>query len=258
MLSRVRRRYLDLVGSIYIYNEHRGYTAIDRVADAVRGRWPDDHALLEAVEKHRFDERKHYMMFQRWFEVRGVMPYAVGRTCGHIDRFIELLFGRRIDDLETQKVVADDELFGRLCRVISLTEKRGHRQLAILLRNRLILSDKVLVKIFTIIEKDEPSHWAPYDKWLAEHGQREARWWERAVDTFIHSELLILKLPVLFLSPRLPRLAAWPDRDEHGSRQVAVPAQRFRSGRLTLAVTQLSHAVGTVVMYVGMAGLLEG
>ena len=31
------RRYLDLLGSIYIYNEHRGYTAIDRVLDAVKG-----------------------------------------------------------------------------------------------------------------------------------------------------------------------------------------------------------------------------
>ena len=41
-----RRRYLDLLGSIYIYNEHRGYTAIDRVLEAVRARWPDDHALI--------------------------------------------------------------------------------------------------------------------------------------------------------------------------------------------------------------------
>ena len=32
----LRRRYLDLLGSIYIYNEHRGYTAIDRVLVAVR------------------------------------------------------------------------------------------------------------------------------------------------------------------------------------------------------------------------------
>ena len=29
-----RRRYLDLLGSIYIYNEHRGYTSIDRVLAA--------------------------------------------------------------------------------------------------------------------------------------------------------------------------------------------------------------------------------
>ena len=32
------RRYLDLLGSIYIYNEHRGYTALDRVLEAVRAR----------------------------------------------------------------------------------------------------------------------------------------------------------------------------------------------------------------------------
>jgi hypothetical protein len=31
-----RRRYLDLLGSIYIYNQHRGYQAIDRVLDAIR------------------------------------------------------------------------------------------------------------------------------------------------------------------------------------------------------------------------------
>ena len=57
MLARVRRRYLDLLGSIYIYNEHRGYTAIDRVSEAVRSRWPADNDLIAAVEKHRVDER---------------------------------------------------------------------------------------------------------------------------------------------------------------------------------------------------------
>ena len=38
MFAWFRRRYLDLLGSIYIYNEHRGYTSIDRVLEAVRGR----------------------------------------------------------------------------------------------------------------------------------------------------------------------------------------------------------------------------
>jgi len=31
MIAWFQRRYLDVLGSIYIYNEHRGYTAIDRV-----------------------------------------------------------------------------------------------------------------------------------------------------------------------------------------------------------------------------------
>src|SRR5918995_4950827 len=123
-----RRRYLDLLGSIYIYNEHRGYTAIDRVLEAVRTRWPDDRGLIAQVEKHRADERKHYLMFRRWFERRGVMPFAVDRTCGHIDRFVGIMFGKKIDELDHAQVVNDDRLFERLCRVISLTERRGYRQ----------------------------------------------------------------------------------------------------------------------------------
>ena len=82
MIKQFKRRYLDLLGSIYVYNEHRGYTAIDRVIEAVHLRWPDDRALIALIEKHRVDERKHYLMFKHWFERRGVMPLAVDRTCG--------------------------------------------------------------------------------------------------------------------------------------------------------------------------------
>jgi hypothetical protein len=228
------RRYLDLLGSIYIYNEHRGYTAIDRVLEAVRARSPDDAELIAAIESHRADERKHYVMFRRWFERRGVMPLKVDRKFGHIDRFIEIMFGQTVDGLDTQAVIDSDELFERLCRVISLTEQRGYRQVEILLANKMVLSDPVLTRIFTIIRKDEPSHWAPYDAWLRRHGKRPPKWWERAVDSFIHSELLFLKLPVLFLNPWIRRRADWADaterqedaRDEdgRGTQLPAVPA----------------------------------
>ena len=40
MLQRLRRRFLDILTSVYIYNEHRGYTSIDRVLEAVRARHP--------------------------------------------------------------------------------------------------------------------------------------------------------------------------------------------------------------------------
>ncbi|GAA0745456.1 ferritin-like domain-containing protein [Sphingomonas sp. ABOLD] len=214
MLSAFRRRYLDLLASIYIYNEHRGYTSIDRVLEAVRARAPDDHALIAAIEKHRADERKHYQMFKRWFELQGRMPLTVDRTCGHIDRFVEIMFRRPIDALDTQKLIEDDAQFEKLCRVISLTEQRGHRQVHILLNHPAVLSDKVLTRIFRIIEKDEPSHWAPYDGWLRAHGRREPRWWERAVDSFIHSELLFVKLPFLFLNPFVRRRTNWADAGE--------------------------------------------
>lgn len=214
MLAWFRRRYLDLLGSIYIYNEHRGYTALDRVLEAVRARSPDNHAFIAAIEKHRADERKHYMMFRRWYERRGQMPLYVDRTCGHIDRFVEIMFRSRIDDLDTQSVIDDDRLFEKLCRVISLTEKRGYRQVEILLKHPIVRRDPGLIKIFRIIEQDEPSHWTPYDGWLRDNGRREPRWWERAIDTFIHSELLFVKLPILFLNPRLRRRGEWADANE--------------------------------------------
>lgn len=214
MMTWFRERYLDLLGSIYIYNEHRGYRSIDRVLEAVRRRAPDDHALIAAIEQHRADERKHYVMFKRWFELRGSMPYFIDRTCGHIDRFVEIMFRSTIDELDTDAIVARDDLFERLCRVIALTEQRGHRQVEILLRHPLVRHDAVLMRIFRIIERDEPSHWAPYQGWLHSHGKRDPKWWERAIDTFIHSELLFFKLPVLFLHPRLLRRTQWADASD--------------------------------------------
>lgn len=204
-----QRRYLDLLGSIYIYNEHRGYTAIARVLDAVRARAPDDASLIAAIEQHRVDEEKHYHMFRRWFERRGIMPFAVDRTCGHIDRFVEIMFRQKIDALDTQAVIDSDALFEKLCRVISLTERRGMRQVEILLAHPIVRRDAILMRIFQIIERDEPSHWAPYDGWLAAHGRRNDSWWERWIDRYIHGELLALKLPLLFLNPWLARRSDW-------------------------------------------------
>lgn len=224
LLRFFRRRYLDVLGSIYIYNEHRGYTAIDRVLDAVRARSPDDTALIAAIEQHRADERKHYLMFRRWFERQGRMPLSVDRTFGHIDRFIEIMFRRKIDELDTQAVVDDDRLFEKLCRVIALTEQRGYRQVEILLAHPMVKSDPVLMKIFRMIQQDEPSHWAPYEGWLQAHGKREPTWWERRIDTFIHSELLFFKLPLLFLNPFVGRKSDWADSGGANASQLQAPA----------------------------------
>ena len=108
-----------------------------------------------------------------------------------------------------------EELFERLCRVISLTEQRGFKQVEILLNNHFVREDRTLTRIFEIVHKDEPSHWQPYDAWLAKHARREPRWWERAVDTFVHSELLFLKLPILFLNPWMRRSVEWADQHEN-------------------------------------------
>lgn len=214
MLAWFRNRYLDLLGSIYIYNEYRGYTALDRVLEAVKARSPDDHEFIALIERHRADERKHYVMFRRWYERRGQMPLFVDRTCGHIDRFIEIMFGSTIDRLDTRQLIAEDRLFEKLCRVISLTEKRGYRQVETLLNHSIVRQDPGLIKIFNVIKQDEPSHWEPYDGWLQANGKRDPKWWERAIDGFIHSELLLLKLPILFLNVGMRRREEWADAPE--------------------------------------------
>ena len=128
-------RYREVVASIYIYNEYRGYTSLDRVLEAARLCCADQPGFIAEIEKHRRDERKHYVLFKRWFERQGRMPIAVDRGFGHIDRFIRFTFGRSIDELDTAAVMADPALFEKLCRVIVLTEQRGLRQVEQLLGN---------------------------------------------------------------------------------------------------------------------------
>ncbi len=110
--------------------------------------------------------------------------------------------------------------------MISLTERRGYRQVEILLANKHVLSDPVLVRIFEVIRRDEPGHWAPYDSWLEAHARREPKWWERAVDGLVHSELLFFKLPALFLNPFVKRRSEWADAHEppQSAAALATPA----------------------------------
>jgi hypothetical protein len=213
-VRRAHRRYLDILASVYIYNEHRGYSSIDRVLAAVRHKHPQAHGFIDAVEKHRRDERQHYLMFRRYFEGLGAMPYAVDNTCGHIDRLIRLTFGCGIDDLDTDQVINDPALFERLCRVIWLTEMRGMKQVEVLLSSPLMTSERSLVKIFKVIERDEPSHWAPYQGWVEQHGGRPPSLAERMADAWVHRSLILFKLPLLYLNPGLRRRASWQDEHE--------------------------------------------
>lgn len=209
-----RERYLDVLASIYIYNEYRGYTSLDRVLEAVRLRCPDDPDFQHEIEKHRADEEKHYHMFRRWFERQGRMPLKVDAGVGHIDRFIQWVFHCSIEELDTAAIVATPAEFERLCRVIMLTEQRGYRQVEIILKNRLIMSDPVMKKIFEIVHKDEPDHFLPYQHWLERQGRATAKWNERAADWCIHKVLMLVKLPALFLDAGRPRMERWPDEDQ--------------------------------------------
>ena len=39
MLSALRRRYYDVLASVYLYNEYRGYTGLERLLAALRERY---------------------------------------------------------------------------------------------------------------------------------------------------------------------------------------------------------------------------
>lgn len=225
MFDDAKRRFLDILASIYIYNEHRGYSSIDRVLVAVRARHPAERDFIEAVEKHRRDERKHYLMFKRYFEQLGRMPFAVDRSVGHIDRLIRLTFGCTIDDLDTDKVIAEDAMFLKLCRIIMITEIRGMNQLEVLLENALVRADDKLLKIFKVIRKDEPSHWMPYRDWLAKNDGREPKWNERAADWAVHKSLVLWKVPSLYVNPSLRRRTDWQDSDENHPGTMSIAAE---------------------------------
>ena len=209
--SALRERYFDVLASIYLYNEFRGYTALDRVLDAVRLRCPDDLEFQQEIAKHRDDERKHYVMFRRWFERQGRMPLQVDKGVGHIDRFIQWIFRCSIDELDTDHVLANPGEFAQLCRVIMLTEQRGYAQVEIILKNKLIMSDPIMKRIFQIVHRDEPDHFLPYQRWLERQGRATARWNEIAADWCIHKVLMLGKLPALFLDIHRARMAVWPD-----------------------------------------------
>ena len=207
-------RYREVVASIYIYNEHRGYTSLDRVLAAARQVCPEDKAFIRAIAKHRADERKHYLMFKEWFARQGRMPLATGRGFGHIDRFIAMVFGCSIEELEVERVVADPALFEKLCRVIVLTEQRGLVQVEELLRNRLIRQDPAMHRIFAIVHKDEPDHFLLYRGWLERKNRWAGKRREVWADDLIHKVLLLVKLPGLFFRWHAPRMTEWPDAGE--------------------------------------------
>ena len=224
LLTAFRARYLDVVGSIYIYNEYRGYTSLDRVLAAARRHCPDDTAFIAAVAKHRADERKHYLMFKRWFEVQGRMPLAVDTSFGHIDRFISRAFGCSIDQLDTDAIVADPDLFEKLCRIIVLTEQRGLTQVEELLRNKAVLGDPVMHRIFRIVHEDEPSHFLPYRDWLTGQGRKIELRNEQMADWCIHKVLLLGKMPALFFDAGARRMEQWPDAGEVAGETAGEPA----------------------------------
>jgi hypothetical protein len=208
--QRFRRRYYDVLASVYLYNEYEGYVGLERLLTAIRQKYPAELEFISAVEKHTEDERKHYRMFKHYFESQGIMPLAVDATYGYIDEFVWLIFGRSLENLNEKQILGNENLFFKLCRLVMMTEFRGMRQVAVLLRAQPVLANASLTRIFRIIQRDEPSHCYPYQQWLQRRGSHLPGFEERFTDLWIHYSLMLMKIPVLFLNLRTPRLTQFP------------------------------------------------
>jgi hypothetical protein len=183
---------------------------LERLLLAIRQKYPNETEFIASVEKHTEDERKHYRMFKHYFETVGCMPLAVGRTYGYIDQFVWLIFGRSLENLNEAQILANESLFFKLCRLVMMTEFRGMKQVARLLQSRVVRGNPHLLRIFRVIERDEPSHCFPYQRWLERQDSHLPGLEERFTDLWIHYSLMLLKIPILFLNPRTPRRDSFP------------------------------------------------
>jgi hypothetical protein len=196
--------------SIYLYNEYRGFHHLERLSAALREHFPEEVEFLAAVEKHASDERKHYQMFRRWFELRGEMPFALGPSVGYIDLFVDFVFGTPLDRFDVQRAVRDEQYMFRLFRLIMLTEARGLKQVDALLDVAVIRESPRLSNIFKIVQRDEPSHFLPYQAWLEKRGRHVPTLGERLAELRVHWWLVMVKFPSLLLNPYLRRSERYP------------------------------------------------
>lgn len=211
MLKRLVNHFHDVLLSVYIYNEYRGYTKLEDLLEAIKAKYPDETEFHDAVSKHIGDERKHYLFFKNYFYQKKQKPFHVGPAFGYVDNFIRLVFRCSIENLDQKAILNDDQQFFKLCRVIMMTEERGIREVRSLLNNRWVKKDPWIVKIFKIVEKDEPGHFEPYRKWLQKYNRADKPGIrEKLADFWIHWSLMLVKLPLLYLNVFKKRLPAFP------------------------------------------------
>jgi hypothetical protein len=208
--AKLKKRIVDVLLSIYLFNEQRGFRYLEKLALIFREKYPEQIVMLNSIQKHARDEREHYQLFCEYFRKQGYMPYAVNDWCGYCDRIIRLNFGVNMDELDSRSILNDDERFFRLCRLIMITEMRGMSQVELLLQSWLIRGDDHLLKTFARIKRDEPSHCFPYQGWLRRHGKAEITYREYFSDIYVNYSLMLWKIPLLVLNPFLQRRSEFP------------------------------------------------
>lgn len=210
MMPRLIHRFHRLLMSIYLYNEYRGYTQLEKLLGVFKSVFPEEAEMAASITKHLEDEKKHFRMFKGYFLARRSMPYEVGKEAGYIDRLVGNALGCALEDLEAEKILGSREEFFKICRLIMMTEFRGMKQVEALLANRWVKKDPALVKIFSVVKKDEPSHCLPYQAWLEKFESHRPRLKERLADALAHYSLMLYRIPLLFMNFRLKPLERFP------------------------------------------------
>ncbi len=199
-------RFYDILLSVYLYNEKRGYTYLEQLLGAFQESFPAEKQIIASIAKHAGDERRHYALFQEYFREQNRAAFLVSSWCGYCDQMVSCIFGKTIDQLDPNAIVHEQQKFFQLCRLIMITEMRGMKQVRLILKNPLIKNRPELTKIFRVVERDEPSHCYPYQAWLRKHGQHEPSKKEYLADCFVHYSLMLVKLPLLYCNPFLRRI----------------------------------------------------
>jgi hypothetical protein len=195
------QRFKDLVVSIYLFNEWRGFTQLEqKLIPALESDSQTSAHFLNCVKKHAADERRHFEMFRAYFISIGRPPFAVGKAVGFFDALAECVAGKY--GVISQ---AEPKHFAKLCQVIVLTERRGIAQLESLLKWKIVSRDHRLRRIFETIQMDEPSHFGPYEEWLDNHGFPRASYLAKAWDILIHYSIAGIIIPFHFFNFRLKR-----------------------------------------------------
>lgn len=198
-------RFYDVLLSVYLYNEQRGYLYLNELHAAFKQKYPKEERIIASIRKHADDEHHHHSMFQSYFRRRHTQPFIVSSWYGYCDQMVSWMFGKTIDQLNPNKLIHDDDAFFSICRLIMITEMRGMAQVQLILKNPLIRRRPELVEIFSVVQRDEPSHCFPYQSWLRKHGKQEPTLMEHLVDSVVHYSLMFLKLPILYFNPFLQR-----------------------------------------------------
>ncbi len=205
-MEKLFTRFYDVLLSIYIYNEYTGYVELEKLLAAVIKKYPDEKEFIAAVSKHTDDEKKHYMMFKNYFIKNERMPFLVTEKYGYINLFVKHIFNVRVEELDQNTVINNNKMFFKLCRLIMMTEFRGLKQVKTLLNSNIIKKNDALLRIFRVIEKDEPTHCYPYQYWLKRSNSHMPRLKEKLTDLWIHYSLMIIKVPVLLFNGKLKRM----------------------------------------------------